>query len=292
MKKLIGLFLCALFAYYFFHKAANPFLSFDESMKKGNSFFEKNYGGKKGKQWQIAKKLYEKHLSSKPSLEPRIPKMIHQIWIGGPIPEKYGPLQKSWQERHPDWVYRLWTDADLPTFAFRNRERFEKAVNIGERADIFRYEILNQFGGVYVDTDFECIRPLDPLNHLCDFYTGILGAYENDQEVCIANGLIGAVPNHPIIQYCLDMIAEKPAGKTADEVQAISGPGCFRRAFYKCYNKGNFRNVAFPFTFFYPIAWFERCGHLDEWAKARVIEPETFGIHYWDVSWANQEFAR
>lgn len=282
----------ALLALFWFatSKQPNPFLSFDASMKKSAHEFEKTYLGKQGKQWKILKNLYEKNLSKTPSKAPRIPKIIHQIWIGGKLPEKYLPLQKSWREKHPDWEYRLWTDADLPSFPFVNRERFERAVNIGEKADIFRYEILNQFGGLYVDTDFECIRPLDPLHYLCDLYVGIEGAFTQDQEANMLNSLIGSIPHHPIIEYCLKTIAGRPAGKTADEVQSVTGPGCFRKAFFKCYKEKNLKNVAFPCTFFYPLSSHERCGHLDKVTKSKWIHPETFGIHYWDVSWAAQPF--
>ena len=62
-----------------------------------------------------------------------IAKIIHQIWIGGPLPEKYVILQKTWQELNPDWQYRLWTDSDLAGFPFRDRKRFEKAKNWGEK---------------------------------------------------------------------------------------------------------------------------------------------------------------
>ena len=287
MKKWIVL-ACLFIAagYVYSLKRSLPFLSFDSSMVKANPGFCVIYESDWAKQWKIVKTLYETHLCAKPSKEPRIPKVIHQIWIGGKLPEKYLPLQKSWKEHHPDWEYRLWTDDDLASFPFSNRERFEKAVNIGERADILRYEILNLYGGVYVDTDFECVRPLDPLNHLCDLYVGIFGAYAEAQEVNMGNGLIGAIPNHPIIRYCLERISEKSPGKTPDEVQDVSGPGCLRRAFFKCYRKGSLRNVACPCTFFYPLPSHERCGHLDDWNRAKWVEPETFGIHYWDVSWA------
>ncbi|MBU6446843.1 MAG: hypothetical protein KGQ49_05540, partial [Verrucomicrobia bacterium] len=220
----------------------------------------------------------------------KIPKIIHQIWLGGQLPEKYRALQATWLAKHPDWEYRLWTDADVQDFPFTNRERFEKAVNVGEKADIFRYEILNVYGGLYVDTDFECVRPFDVFHHLLDFYTGILGAYADGQEVHIGNSLIGTVPHHPIIQSCLKEIGRKPPGKNADEVQAVSGPGCFRRAFFKYCEEGGYRNVAFPFTFFYPLPPHERSGHLDGIVKNSWIEPETFGIHYWDTSWTNKRY--
>jgi mannosyltransferase OCH1-like enzyme len=40
---------------------------------------------------------------------------------------------------------------------------FDRASNFGEKSDIWRYEILFRLGGVYVDTDFECVRPFDSL---------------------------------------------------------------------------------------------------------------------------------
>lgn len=267
-----------------------PFISFDTSMTKALPTFTKIYDSKPGHQWKILKSLYENNLKKIPSISPRIPKIIHQVWLGGPLPEKYRPLQKTWQEKHPDWEYRLWTDADVPNFPFTNKKRFEEAITFGEKSDILRYEILSAYGGLYVDTDFECIAPFDTLHHTCDFYAGALGAYLEGQEVHIGNALIGSVPHHPVLQYCLERIVNYAPGTTADDVQAISGPGCFKRAFFKCCKKSPYRDVIFPYTFFYPLPPQERCGHLSAAAKAQIVEPETLGIHYWDVSWAPEEF--
>lgn len=284
------LFLLVLFGacfYLFTRENEVPFIPFDVAMSKASPHFEKCYTApkKSSAQWKLTKKLYEKNLSKAPSVKTRIPKIIHQIWLGGELPAKYRRLQKSWKEHHPDWEYRLWTDADLPTFPFVNRERFEKAVNIGERADILRYEILNRYGGLYVDTDFECVRPFDVFHSYCDFYAGIEAAPLEDNEVCLGNALIGTVPHHPIIACCLQRIAEKPPGKNASEVHEISGPGCLKRAFFKCCQEGSYRNVAFPYTFFYPIPSSERDNQLGEVAKSEWIQPESFGIHYWEASW-------
>ena len=45
----------------------------------------------------------------------------------------------------------------------------DPARNLAERADVLRYEILRRHGGVYVDVDVECLRPLD------DLLTGVRG---------------------------------------------------------------------------------------------------------------------
>lgn len=38
------------------------------------------------------------------------------------------------------------------------------ATSAVEQSDIFRLDILLHFGGLYVDTDFECVAPFDLLH--------------------------------------------------------------------------------------------------------------------------------
>ena len=88
----------------------------------------------------------------------RIPKIVHQIWLGGPVPEVYQAWMSSWLALN-GWEYKLWTDEELKTFHLHNKDLFDMAKNFGEKSDILRLEILFQYGGGYVDTDFECLRP-------------------------------------------------------------------------------------------------------------------------------------
>ena len=277
-------FLIALAGVFYFlpRREECPFISFDLAMSKINPAFPEWCGEQQKRkvraEWKLSRKLYEKVLSAPPSAMPRIPKLIHQIWLGGALPAKYLPLQKSWKEHHPDWVYRLWTDADLQDFPFMNRKRFEEARNIGEKADIFRYEILNRFGGVYADTDFECLRPFDILHAYCDFYAGIEAPFPDQRDVMMGNALIGSVPGHPILQCCLRRIAERSPGNNPGEVMEVSGPGCLKRAYFKCCQQGRFRNVAFPFTFFYPIPAKAGDHQLGKIIKEQWLQPESFGV--------------
>ncbi len=78
-----------------------------------------------------------------------IPKTIHQIWLGDNRPIKW---MDTWKDLNPSWEYKLWTE--LP-------RQFDTLPSFAAKSDAFRYKILNDFGGVYVDADSECIRPLD-----------------------------------------------------------------------------------------------------------------------------------
>jgi mannosyltransferase OCH1-like enzyme len=127
-----------------------------------------------------------------------IPKVLHQIWVGpDPLPEEFAAYRQTWLRHHPQWEHHLWTEETLP-HDLRRPEGYERLRVPAERSDILRYEVLWTFGGIYVDTDFECHRPLDPLIDGLDFVIAPLkpNGWAN-------NAFMGATPQHPIIDRCL-----------------------------------------------------------------------------------------
>ncbi len=212
-----------------------------------------------------------------------IPKKIHQIWIGSAVPKKYAKLSKTWQEVHPDWEYRLWTDEDVPNIEMQNRDLFEKAKNIGQKADILRLEILNQFGGLYVDMDFECVHPFDQLNHTYTFYTGL----NHCRIFELANGLIACTKGHPLTQQLIDNISlDGNERGWRQNVVVTTGPAYFTGEFMKYVNQEPEDLVmAFPTTYFYPMRSLQRF----KWeTRMNFLKPESFAIHYFDHNWWKQ----
>ncbi|MGE4168464.1 MAG: glycosyltransferase [Candidatus Babeliales bacterium] len=210
----------------------------------------------------------------------RIPKIIHQIWLGSPFPEKYRAYQESWLKHNPGWEYKLWTDADVASFAWRNKDLFDASKNYGEKSDIWRYEILEQFGGIYIDTDFECLKSM---NSLCiyDFYTGIQPLDTN--MVQLNNALIASIPHHPLLQKCIEELRN-----SSHEIQIIlrTGPLFFTKLFLKYVPSmmQEFRIVAFPASYFYPCGYEQRGTPASEWQK-----PESYAVHHWAGSWLKKE---
>lgn len=216
-----------------------------------------------------------------PQQTTRIPKKIHQIWLGnnGVLPKEYEKFQKSWQQFHPDWDYKLWTEKDIPTFPFKNRALFEKATNYGEKSALWRYEILEKEGGLYVDTDFECLAPFDVFHHSYDFYTGISPL---DTTITQVNAsLIGSIPGHPILQQAI--ISLKDAQHNP-QIITRAGSVFFTRIFYNSAPHTNLRDVAFPASYFYPCSYNQRGLPASNWLKA-----ESFAVHHWAGSWLKQE---
>ena len=127
-----------------------------------------------------------------------IPRILHQVWVGPlPLPEEFERYRESWLRHHPDWDTRFWTDENLPDDLVRP-EVYERLRKPAERSDIVRLEVLYRFGGVYVDTDCECVRPLDPLlEDGVDFFTGYLGPTK------VNTAVIGSAPGHPVLEDAL-----------------------------------------------------------------------------------------
>ena len=240
-----------------------------------------SYGYRKSVQryttdWVLFKTLYENNYLQSEDTEAQIPKTIHQIWLGGQLPEKYKRYTESWLKINSSWDYKLWGDADVESLHMKNKKVFDATSNLGMKSDIMRYEILNKFGGVYVDTDFECLKPLDDLSYL-NFYTGI--SYDIKAELYI--GLLASTPGHPIMKACVEGIKTPYVGNKPFTIFDLTGPYYFTRCFIQNVSKETKGVVAFPPAYFYPLPNNKR---KDENAYNFVREC-SYAIHHWGVSW-------
>ena len=215
-----------------------------------------------------------------------IPKIIHQIWLGGEVPEKFLKLTESWKKMHPEWEYKLWTDEDVETFPFINEKAFFAATNYGMKADILRYEILRAYGGLYVDIDFECLKPMDIFHHAHHFYCGM------DPQGIIGNSLIGCTPFHPIIESCIISISKlKRFTLSDDEIQMATGPFLLHFITANLMKRSVGDPVCYPTKFFFPFQY-KNCkglNFLDAKTQNRdLLLEDTHAIHYWAESWCEE----
>jgi len=230
--------------------------------------------------------LYEKNKPSNltASKELKIPKIIHQIWIGASVPEEFKRFQDSWQMHHPDWEYKLWTQHDISSLHLYNEDLVHQSRNPGEISDLMRYEILYRYGGVYLDFDFECLQSLEPLHYLYDFYIGIQPL--DSEIVQLGIGIIGSIPGHPLLKECIERV--KHTWKTiGNKPTARTGPIYCTKVFYAVENNIDTCDIAFPASYFYPLGCCEYGA-----AKTKWIEAGAFAVHHWAKSWLYPSFRR
>lgn len=244
----------------------------------------------------LSRRTYEKYKPSvvKTTNTIRIPRVFHHIWVGNkPLPEKYKAWQKGWQSI-PGWEYKLWTDKEVAKLTLQNKELYYKETNMGARSDILRIEILYQFGGVYIDTDFEVYEPkmFDFLSSAYDFFCGFhsIDSLLYHKVLAYNNAIIGSIPRHPILKAWLDK--RKSLNPQGDIIE--KGPSYFTIAVLENADKG-YRDIIFPPTFFYPVGNKQmfsktyRKIHNPAKKLARIkqdaCKKETIAIHWWDGSW-------
>lgn len=235
--------------------------------------------------YDFFKDLYQKNTrQSQLSIEPRIPKIVHQIWLGSPVPEELKAIMKTWIDLHPGWYYKIWTDDDIATAKLFNRELYDNSINFGQKSDIARYEILYHIGGVYVDVDTECLQSVDVLHHMFDFYVGIQPLDSGFLQLGI--GVIGAKPKHPILKQLI--LGMKRNAENSKGAPAKTGPVYCTKVFYEHAGKQEeLIDIALPVSYFYPMRAHEHTLNYKAWR-----DQGSFTVHHWAKTWMPIEYRR
>lgn len=146
-----------------------------------------------------------------------IPHIIHQIWSGldEPLPKRFEILGKTWKYDYPTWKYEFWDNERMNTFVqqkfpqyWDNYCKFPYDI---QRWDAIRYLILKEVGGMYVDFDYESVRPLDELTQdkTCCFSMEPASHYkrqEADKAFTFNNAMMLSVPNHEFMNKIVEQI--------------------------------------------------------------------------------------
>jgi mannosyltransferase OCH1-like enzyme len=223
----------------------------------------------------------------------RIPRIVHQIWLGSPVPETFRKWMRTW-ENLKGWKYKLWTEKEVASLHLYNQDLYDASTSFAEKADIVRLEILSQFGGVYADVDFECLKPevFEELHNSFDFYIGfepLEHGYTNKFNMFkVCNALFASSANHPLLQELIvNLKANYLAYYNCCLAVQRSGPSYLTRIIceYELSGVHAKRNMYLPCTFFYPISERETSYFFEHPELSIWIAEETAGIHYWWGTW-------
>lgn len=147
----------------------------------------------------------------------RIPRLIHQtVKDKKNIPADVQENINSWSEMNPGWKHILYDDDDIMEFMEKYHpdavDVFNNLDSIVEKTDMWRYAVLDTFGGVYVDTDTKCTQPIDEWwgdNKDAKIIIGIEDArtpfrvkqtqFAEVMQFC--QWAIASAPGHPIVHY-------------------------------------------------------------------------------------------
>lgn len=192
-----------------------------------------------------------------------IPRIVHHIWLGGPLPDRLVGYVESWRKHHPDWQHIMWTGFDWLT----NQGVYDRAGEITEhvgqlRSDLARYEILWRLGGVYVDCDLEALRPLDDLLDV-ECFAG------REDARFVNNAVIGCVPGHPAMAALIAAAPESIDRNRGARPNRMTGPHLFTPI------AREYSVAVHPVETFYPYHWSELDRRGGDYGDA-------YTAHHWD----------
>lgn len=206
-----------------------------------------------------------------------IPKIIHYCWFGGnPLPELAQKCISSWEKHLPEYQIKVWNEEtfDLNAHPF-TKEAYE-ARKFAFITDYVRLWALEKFGGIYMDTDVEVLKPLDQFL----VYPAFSGF---EDETHIPTGIMasekGGIWVKEQLSYYDNRHFIKPDGSLDMTTNVIiMCDNMSRQGFVLKNSRQNFRGIIeiFPKDFFCPKSY--RTGKI-------YLTDNTHTIHHFAGSW-------
>ena len=214
-----------------------------------------------------------------------IPRILHQSWKSKKLPWRWKHTIAAVKRWHPEWEYRLWDDEMINVYVQEHYPDFYPIFsgfsrNI-MRADVMRYILMHDFGGMYCDLDYEFIRP-----YAYSDSELVLG-YEFDRSCGdpvdqIANFVFASVPGHAFWKDVLnDLQRNPPQASSYLDICEATGPGLLSRIYRENINNKSYGNVKLePRRVFHP---FRMRGRNE--VQILLNNGITTGIHHASGSW-------
>lgn len=197
-----------------------------------------------------------------------IPKNIHFIWFGDTLPENSDNKMNKW--RSMGWDIFLWHNN---TLSYNDESKVEINTEITsyldtfsmpvQKSDVLRLYAVHQFGGVYMDWDFDFVKPIDELLNCHAFV-----CREDSKNIC--NGIFGAVKNSDFMIEQINALDNVPKDERTWGVKLMTDI---------VMDKPDIPVVIYPQEYFFPYSWDE----VNEQNKQPKVN--TFLIHRWAKSW-------
>lgn len=206
-----------------------------------------------------------------------IPKIIHYCWFGGKEhPQSVQKCIESWKKFCSDYVFIEWNENNFDVnYNDFTREAYE-AKNYAFVSDVARLYALCKWGGVYLDTDVELIKPID------DFlqYEGVT-CFQSENNV-VSTGLLACIKGFALFEEFLSSYDNLHFKQSNGKCCLNPNNNLFTDL---CVSYGLERNNCLQtikgLTIF-PREWFSPKNPITKEIK---ITKNTYAIHYYDGSW-------
>ena len=206
-----------------------------------------------------------------------ITKIIHYCWFGrGEKPELAKKCIASWKKFCPDFEICEWNEDNCDYLAMPFMAEAYAAKKYAFVSDVMRLVVLEQYGGVYFDTDVEVLRDISPL--LID--EGFLG-FENEQFVN-SGQVMAAAPHQPVVQAMIEEYKKLHFTNADGSLNAVGCPHLNTDVMERFGLVRNGREQMVAGIHVYPTDYFNP---LDSVTGKLTKKENTYSIHWYSMSW-------
>lgn len=201
-----------------------------------------------------------------------IPKTIHQIHLGKkPLSNKEVLWQSSWKQFNPEWNYVFWDEEKISKdLKISHPQILNECKSYSEKSDILRFEILYQYGGLYIDTDFECYKNIDSLFKP---KLKLLIYKENNSDICGA--FFASTKHNPLVKKLIENLP-------ARSLMAKNSPAYNKYGPKYLTSLLNNHHLPYGKDTVYPYCWDEKDKSNENFKKNN---PKLYAAHHWAGSW-------
>lgn len=237
-----------------------------------------------------------------------IPKTIHQIWYSNePMPKLFEVTNSSWRKHNTTYSYKLWLKTEIDDLVDKFEEvktAFNNRLYDIQKIDIVKYLILYTYGGVYVDIDYECLKPISDLinkKSLCLSYEPESHSALFNNKPVIGNAFLGAnqsslfmqkLINTSLINISKATISEDAVDGKFMHILQTTGPHMLTRVANDTFCESDFDDSSMSIVsseVLAPLSKNEAFQYINGNINAenlRIIK-KAHAIHYFMGSWIN-----
>lgn len=207
-----------------------------------------------------------------------IPHIIHYCWFGKkPKPKLVKKCIRSWEQNLVDYKIMEWNEENFNVNAIPFTAQAYQLGSYAFVSDYARLCALQQFGGVYLDTDEEILKDISPLLQNNQLVAG----FEMPESVMV--GVLAAIENHPLIEQFKRYYETIDFKNDKGEMIAEPNPRIFTRLLEEQGLKTNGqKQECNQGICIYPIETF--CAKNGNTLRY-CITPQTYGVQYYAGSW-------
>ena len=142
-----------------------------------------------------------------------IPKIIWQTYEDpyDKLEDSLKELTISWKKINPDWEYRYMSSSERENFIIQNFGKDWLDIYLScpiktMQSNIWRYMVAYVYGGLYVDLDTVCNKPIE---EWIDINLNLLFSVDTLDKTYYAQFAFASSKNNEVLKFLLDKIKEK-----------------------------------------------------------------------------------